>query len=97
MNECDKPMVLNSTNGQIIAQITGSDDTDHWTGHKIVLYNDPNITFAGKLTGGIRARAPKNQPAKAAPAPTPAPVQASPVHIAATPAPAVADDSDVPF
>jgi len=99
LNECDKPMVLNSTNGQIIAAITGSDDTDHWTGHKIVLYNDPNITFGGKLTGGIRARAPKNQPAKPAPAPTPAPVQARPVHIAATPAPAPAfeDDDSVPF
>ena len=62
--ELEKPLVLNSTNGQIIAQITGiSDDIEHgWIGKKIVLYADPNVSFGGKLTGGIRARAPKNQP-----------------------------------
>lgn len=57
--EQDKPMVLNATNGQIIASICHSEETDDWPGHKIVLYDDPNISFAGKLTGGIRARAPK--------------------------------------
>lgn len=58
-----KPMVLNSTNGQIIAGFMGSKETDDWRGRKIVLYNDPSITFAGKLTGGIRARAPRLAPA----------------------------------
>ena len=57
--ELEKPMVLNSTNGQIIAAITGSEETDAWVGKKIVLYNDPNVSFGGKLTGGIRCRAPK--------------------------------------
>lgn len=59
--ELEKPMVVNSTNGQIIAQITGQDeDIEHtWVGAKIVLYNEPNISFGGKLTGGIRVRAPK--------------------------------------
>jgi hypothetical protein len=75
-NEVDKPMVLNSTNGQIIAQITKSDESENWTGHKVVLYHDPNIAFGGKLVGGIRVRAPRNQtPAvpKTAGVPTPAP------------------------
>lgn len=75
--ECEKPMVLNSTNGQIIASITKSDETDHWRGHKIVIYDDPNVSFGGKLVGGIRVRAPRNQPAPAparAAAPAPAPV-----------------------
>lgn len=63
--EQEKPMVLNSTNGQIIAGITKSEDTDNWPGHKIVIYDDPNVSFAGKLTGGIRVRAPRNQPAPA--------------------------------
>lgn len=77
-NELDKPLVLNSTNGQIIEQITGKDDSDDWTGTKIVLYNDPNVSFGGKLTGGIRVRAPKvkasAKPApKAKPAPEPEP------------------------
>ncbi len=85
--ELEKPMVLNSTNGQIIAQITKSEDTDSWAGHKIVLYDDPTVSFGGKLTGGIRVRAPRNQPAPAAhgilgkpqhppTAPSPAPVPA---------------------
>lgn len=66
-DESDKPMVLNSTNGQLIARITGSEETDEWSGYKVVLYNDPNVSFQGKLTGGIRVRAPKN--GKAAPPP----------------------------
>ncbi len=56
-----KPMVLNSTNGQLIAMALGSEETDDWNGKQIVLYNDPNVSFAGKLTGGIRARAKKTQ------------------------------------
>lgn len=110
-NETEKPMVLNSTNGQLIARITGSEDFDDWIGRKIVLYNDPNISFGGKLTGGIRVREPRNQPAPAPaaapthgmlgkplnrPAPTPTPAPA--------PAPAVDPDpsyvdpnDDVPF
>lgn len=60
--QLDKPLVLNSTNLQIIASVCGSDDSDEWTGHKIVLYHDPNVSFGGKLVGGIRVRAPKNQP-----------------------------------
>lgn len=69
-DEVEKPCVLNSTNGQIIAAITKSEDTDSWPGHKIVAYDDPNVSFGGKLVGGIRVRAPKNQPpAKPAPAP----------------------------
>jgi hypothetical protein len=59
-DETDKPLVLNSTNIQLCQLIcNGSDDTDDWIGHKIVLYNDPNVSFAGKITGGIRVRKPK--------------------------------------
>lgn len=82
--ESEKPLILNSTNGQLIAQITGEEDTDHWAGHKIVLYNDPTISFGGKIVGGIRCRAPKNTgngQGKAAPR---RPVQED-------------DSSDVPF
>lgn len=94
-DEAEKPLVLNSTNGQIIASITGQDDTDNWTGHKIVLYDDPNVSFGGKLVGGIRVRAPRNQPkpapapAPAKPAPAPRPVTADvPSPPARKPAPA---------
>lgn len=75
--EMEKPLVCNSTNAQIIASICGSEETDDWTGHKIVLYSDPNISFQGRLTGGIRARAPRNQ-TQAKPATKPAPVQEAP-------------------
>jgi hypothetical protein len=51
-----KPMVLNSTNRQLIARILGSKETDDWRGRKIELYHDPNVTFGGELVGGIRAR-----------------------------------------
>lgn len=68
-DEQEKPMVLNSTNGQLIAQITKQDNTDGWTGQKVVLYDDPSVSFGGKLVGGIRVRAPRNQPTKPAVAP----------------------------
>lgn len=61
--ETDKPLVLNQTNGQILAVILGNDDFDAWLNRRIVLYNDPTIVFAGKVTGGIRVRAPKGQAA----------------------------------
>jgi hypothetical protein len=67
-HEVDKPLVLNSTNIQLCEQICESDDTDHWTGKRIVLYTDPNVSFGGKLVGGIRVRKPK------ATAPPPVPV-----------------------
>lgn len=49
-----KPLVLNSTNLALLEKALGSDDTDDWTGKYVVLFNDENVSFAGKLTGGIR-------------------------------------------
>lgn len=65
-----KPMVLNVTKNTMIAAIAGSDETDNWTGTKIVLYEDPNIMFKGKVVGGIAVRAPRPT-AKAAASPAP--------------------------
>lgn len=97
-SEHEKPMVLNSTNGQIIASITKSEETDNWVGHQIVLYDDPNVSFGGKLVGGIRVRAPRGvAAARPTPAPTPA---ARPAPKPANPAPAPIEpegDPDVPF
>jgi hypothetical protein len=59
--ELEKPLVLNSTNGQIIAKISGH-DTDiekNWVGLRVVLYTDPNVSYGGKIVGGIRVRAPR--------------------------------------
>jgi hypothetical protein len=66
-------MVLNQTNAKLIAQITGSEETEEWNGHQVVCYNEPSIAFAGKITGGIRVRAPKKQPPRPVPVPAPAP------------------------
>ena len=57
--ETEKPLVLNSTNIQLAEKAFGSDETETWMGKKIVLYTDPNVSFAGKIVGGIRLRAPK--------------------------------------
>jgi hypothetical protein len=51
-----KPMILNSTNAQLIARALNSEETDEWKGKQVVLYNDPNVSFQGKLVGGIRVR-----------------------------------------
>lgn len=55
--EFDKPMVLNSTNINLCEKALGSDNTDDWIGKKVIVYNEPNISFGGKLVGGIRIRA----------------------------------------
>lgn len=84
--ELEKPMVLNSTNGQIIAKIIGAEEDIEtaWVGARIVIFHDPNVSFGGKLIGGIRCRAPK--PGVAVPAKQ---AQAAPVQIQ--------DDANLPF
>ncbi len=84
--ESEKPLVLNGTNAQLCEKIFGSDDTDHWIGKRIVLYVDPTIVYQGKLTGGIRVRAPKQQNQAQAKAKAPLP-----------PADQDMTDEDVPF
>lgn len=82
--EIDKPLVLNSTNIQLCERAFGSDDTDQWVGKKLVLYVDPNVSYGGKVTGGVRVRAPK-KPATAKPAAPPPPADPD------------FDDDQVPF
>lgn len=79
--EVEKPLVLNSTNIQLCAQVCLSKNTDEWKGKRIVLYTDPNVSFGGKLVGGIRVRKPK---ASAPPPPPPVTDESL-------------DDSDIPF
>lgn len=78
-SEHEKALVLNTTNIQLCALACGSDDTDDWIGKKIVLYSDPNVSFGGKLVGGLRLRAPKIAKPKAAPAATPKKPPAAPL------------------
>jgi hypothetical protein len=57
-----KPLVLNSTNGELIAKVLGSRNTDDWAGKEIEIYFEPNVSFGGKLVGGIRVCPAKEEP-----------------------------------
>lgn len=61
-NELDKPLVMNATNLQLCALALSEEATEDWTGRQVVLYDDPNVSMAGKLVGGIRIRAVKRKP-----------------------------------
>lgn len=65
--ETEKPLVANFTNLQLIARACNSEDTEGWENCQVVLYDDPNVSFGGKLVGGIRVRAPKAGAVKPAP------------------------------
>ena len=54
--EFEKPMVLNATNIQLMAAACDSDDTDDWIGKQVIVYTDPNVSYGGKLTGGLRIK-----------------------------------------
>lgn len=87
-NEFENGLVMNSTNLQLAAMALGSEETDDWIGKQIVLFSDPNVSFGGKLVGGLRIRAVRKKAPAAPVAPVPARRQ-------------VADydeqDSDIPF
>lgn len=74
--ETEKGMVLNTTNGQLIAQALGSETTEDWIGRQICIYHDPSVSFGGKLVGGLRARSVDAPP----PSPPPSPFRRSPAR-----------------
>jgi hypothetical protein len=83
--EVPKPLVLNITNGKLIQIVTGSGDLNDWVGKQIVLYNDPTVSFAGELTGGIRVQVPQPQ----------VPEVTNPDYVGDDPPPPT--DKDIPF
>lgn len=62
VKEFQKLLVLNPTNLQLLAKACGSDDSDDWIGRTCVLYVDDNVSFGGKLVGGLRIRAHRQPP-----------------------------------
>ncbi len=54
--EFDKPMVLNTTNINAMAEACDSDNSDDWMGQEVVVYVDAKINFGGKRVGGLRVR-----------------------------------------
>ena len=83
-----KGMALNVTTIRVLEKAFG-DDSDQWVGKKVKVYVDPNVSFGGRVVGGLRLMPPKNTAARA-PAPPP-PEERAPVtsddHF----------DDDIPF
>lgn len=77
-----KGMALNVTSIRVLEKAFG-DDSDMWVGKRVMVYVDPNVSFGGRVVGGLRLRAPKGQAAVAP----------------ATKAPVVDEfaDDDIPF
>jgi hypothetical protein len=51
-----KGLVLNTTNCETLADITGTDDPNEWKDVALQLYVDPDVNYGGKKAGGIRIR-----------------------------------------
>lgn len=94
--EHEKPLVLNSTNAQLIARFTGLENTEDWvaSGVTVELYNDPTVMYAGRAIGGIRVRNAWIPGRQTSAAPRPATSGPAP-HPMAAPGPD--EEDDVPF
>lgn len=68
----DKGLVLNKTNANSIAEITGAEDTDDWTGHKVKLFT-AKVEYQGKRVPAIRIDAPAGKPSRVVEEPVEAP------------------------
>jgi len=64
--EAVKPMILNRTNAQLMAIATGSSKAGDAVGKQIVVFNDPTVSFGGKVTGGLRIKKLAGAPRQAA-------------------------------
>lgn len=61
--EHSKGIVLNVTSIRVLEAAYG-DESDLWIGKKVTVYVDPNVSFQGRVVGGLRLRPVK--PEKAA-------------------------------
>lgn len=51
----EKGLVLNWTNTQMVARLTGEDDSDDWKGHSVSLYKT-TTTFGSEIRDCIRVK-----------------------------------------
>lgn len=56
----EKGLVCNVTNANMIAEVTGSEETDDWAGQKIVLYAT-KVDYQGKRVPAIRVEEPEQK------------------------------------
>ena len=54
--ELAKPLVLNMTNCEVVANIVGTDDFAQWANTTVEIYVDPTVKFGTERRGGIRIR-----------------------------------------
>lgn len=95
-NEDRKGMALNVTTIRVLEKAFG-DHSDMWIGKKVKVYVDPNVSFGGKVIGGLRLMPPKNaKAANGGPHPN-APVGAELKPTPRSHDPEFDDDKDLPF
>jgi hypothetical protein len=66
--ELPRGLVLNTTTIRVLEKAYGQDSED-WSGKKVTLYVDPNVSFKGQIVGGLRLRPFKRPPPSATSAP----------------------------
>ena len=52
----EKAWPINITGLEVLAELTGSQDTDDFVDAAVELYVDPDVRYAGKRVGGIKLR-----------------------------------------
>lgn len=63
--ELEKKLVLNTTSIKVCGAAFGK-HTDQWSGQRVTLYVDPNVSFKGQVVGGLRLRPVKSSRTTAA-------------------------------
>jgi len=76
LESIDKPMVLNATNKNALVETLRRAPAS-WIGATIGVYVDPNVTFAGKPTKGLRLRVLEKPVTAPKPTPQPPPMPAA--------------------
>jgi hypothetical protein len=56
--DISRGIVLNVINWDTMEIITGKVDSNDWSGARICIFQDPNVTMRGERVGGIRIRKP---------------------------------------
>ncbi len=57
-SEHAKGMVLNTTTIRVLEKAFG-DDSEAWIGKRVKVYVDPNVSFQGRVVGGLRLMPPR--------------------------------------
>ena len=52
-----KPLVLNSTNSRVVANICGSPFVEDWVNVAVEIYVDKGVKMKGEVVGGVRLKA----------------------------------------